>query len=134
MAIKVYIAARGQDQHLASEVRAQLARQAVGCTSRWIDQNLANESHDEAQLDIDDVRAADALIVIKPKDSHRETTGGHHVETGIALERGIPVLLLGERENVFHHHAGVRVFPWPVASWSALADEVTIAALQRGLR
>jgi hypothetical protein len=129
--LKVYIAARGQDQHLASLCRAELAPHGVACTSQWIDKDLAFESHDEAQLDIDDVRAADALIVIKPKDSHRETTGGHHVETGIALERGIPILLLGERENVFHHHDGVRIIPWPVASWSVLADEVTIAVLER---
>ena len=129
--IKVYIAARGQDQHLANVCRQELAPHGIASTSQWIDEDLAQESHGEAQMDIDDVRAADALIVIKPKDSHRETTGGHHVETGIALERGMSILLLGERENVFHHHARVQIIPWPIVSWATLADDITIAVLAR---
>ena len=131
MSLKVYIAARGEDQLLAKLARTMLDVLGIQSTARWIDQSLVNESHDEAQMDIDDVRSADALILIKPKDSHRTTTGGPHVETGIALERGLPIVLLGERENVFHQHQGVRVLPWPIVSWSAVADEIAIAVLER---
>jgi len=123
--VKVYIAARGQDQLLAKLCRQMLEPYGIRCTSRWLDQTLINESHDEAQMDLDDVRAADALIVLKPKDSHGLTTGGHHVETGVALERGLPIILLGEAENVFHQHDSVRVFRWPVASWRLLSDVIT---------
>ncbi len=124
MTVKVYIAARGEDQILAKLCRQSLEPYGIGCTARWIDQSLVNESHDEAQMDIDDVRDADALVLIKPRDSHRHTTGGHHVETGVALERGMPIVLLGEVENVFHQHASVAVMTWPIASWQLLADVV----------
>jgi hypothetical protein len=129
--ITVYIAARGEDQILAKLCRINLAQYGVGSTARWIDQALVNESHDEAQMDIDDVRAADALVLIKPVESHRRTTGGHHVETGVALERGMPIVLLGQPENVFHRHQHVRVVAWPVESWEALADEVSVAVNAR---
>jgi hypothetical protein len=73
-------------------------------------------------MDLEDVRAADALVVIKPTTSHRDSTGGHHVETGIALERGLPIILLGEAENVFHQHERVHVLSWPVDTWAHVAE------------
>jgi len=132
MTIKVYIAARSQEQILAAFCRQQLDLHGIGCTSRWIDEPLVNESHDEAQMDLDDVRAADALVLIKPKDTHHETTGGHHVETGVALERGLPIVLLGDRENVFHRHGSVTTLAWPIVSWTAVADQVRQVVAQRG--
>ena len=33
--------------------------------------------------------------------------GGRHVETGIAIERDMPLFVYGPRENVFHHLDGV---------------------------
>ena len=122
--LKVYIAARGEDQALAALCRDLLSHFGIECTSRWIGQSLVNETHDEAQMDLDDVRRADALVVIKPMTSHRQTTGGHHVETGIALERGMPIILLGQPENVFHQHTQVSVMLWPVQDWAGLADLV----------
>lgn len=126
--VKAYIAARGQDQKLAAFCRQQLEVHGVISTARWIDEPLVNESHDEAQMDLDDVRAAQVLIVIKPKTSHNETTGGHHVETGVALERGIPIVLLGDLENVFHRHESVYRMEWPVASWADVALVVGLLA------
>lgn len=122
--LTVYIAARGEDQALAALCRALLAPYGIGSTARWIDQSLVNESHDEAQMDLDDVRAADALVVIKPRSSHGKTTGGHHVETGVALERGIPIILLGEAENVFHQHRQVTVCGWPIVHLASLAATI----------
>lgn len=110
---RIYIAARGQDQAKARDLRDALVSYGIGSTARWIDQSLANESHDEAQQDIDDVRMADVLVLLKPKESHLHTTGGHHVETGLAMAYGIPVLLLGEVENVFHRHDTVMVCDYP---------------------
>jgi hypothetical protein len=127
--VRVYIAARGEDQALAAEVRAHLSLAGIGCTARWIDQSLTNESHDEAQQDIEDVRAAHVLVLLKPIDSHRRTTGGHHVETGIALERGLPVVLLGEIENVFHHHDQVTALAFPRSTRDFVTVATTILAL-----
>jgi hypothetical protein len=120
---RVYIAARGQDQARARDLRDELHSFGITSTARWIDQSLDNESHDEAQQDIDDVRMADVLVLLKPKESHLHTTGGHHVETGLAMAYGIPVLLLGAAENVFHRHDTVTVRNYP-----ANAAEVYIVA------
>jgi len=124
--IRVYIAARGEDQSMAKELREDLSQAGIDCTARWIDQSLANESHDEAEMDILDVRRADVLLLLKPVASHRTTTGGHHVETGVALAMGMPVVLLGERENVFHHHDTVTVVPFPVWDTDIIALAMTI--------
>jgi hypothetical protein len=66
----------------------------------------------------------DVLLLLKPVASHRTTTGGHHVETGVALAMGMPVVLLGERENVFHHHDTVTVVPFPVWDTDIIALHV----------
>ncbi len=42
---------------LTGSAAAHLSLAGIGCTARWIDQSLTNESHDEAQQDIEDVRA-----------------------------------------------------------------------------
>jgi nucleoside 2-deoxyribosyltransferase len=133
---RVYIAARGQDQAKARELREALVSYGIGSTARWIDQSLANESHDEAQQDIDDVRMADVLVVLKPKASHLHTTGGHHVETGLAMAYGIPVLLLGEVENVFHRHDTVTVceFPTNPIQVYLVAKAVYALVMERGKR
>jgi len=129
MQTSVYIAARGKDQALASLVRDFLSLAGITSTAQWIDQPLTNESHAEAQQDIDDVRRAHVLVLLKPVASHRETTGGHHVETGIALERGMPVLLLGETENVFHQHESVTTLPFPESPRDFSSMAATVRAL-----
>jgi nucleoside 2-deoxyribosyltransferase len=37
------------------------------------------------------------------------TGGGRHVEFGYALAKGKRVVVIGERENVFHHHPSVKL-------------------------
>lgn len=131
--MSVYIAARGEDQALAATVRDHLELAGFEVTARWIDQSLSNESHDEAQQDIDDVRRALVLVLLKPASAHRQTTGGHHVETGIALEREMPILLLGDIENVFHRHESVRVMPLPTSprDYKSVAEVIRILVRQR---
>jgi len=127
--VRVYIASRGEDQAVSADIRAQLSLAGIESTAQWIDQSLTSESHDEAEMDILDVRRADVLVLVKPASSHRRTTGGHHVETGVALGMGMPVVLLGERENVFHHHQTVTVVPFPVSARDFFALAGTIKGL-----
>jgi hypothetical protein len=54
-----------------------------------------------AQDDYDDVVAADRLIAFTEQPRSGNSRGGRHVELGIALGRGIPVTVIGPRENVF---------------------------------
>lgn len=76
------------------------------------------------QQDLEDVEAADVFILLTPKflriDLLAGSSGGRHVETGIALAKGIPVIVVGEPENIFHRHAGVRVF----SAWWHMCDHV----------
>lgn len=68
------------------------------------------EAH--AQMDLDDIDAADALVhytaqYLQSRDpslgsvTHNLHSGGRHVETGYALGKGIPVVVVGPLENIF---------------------------------
>ena len=67
----------------------------------WVLRARANE-------DRIDVERSDAVIVFTDTPS---TTGGRHVEVGIALAHRIPVFVIGPRENVFHYPSDVRQYP-----------------------
>lgn len=102
------------------EVRARWAPEIV-VTSRWID-----GKHDgiPAQIcaidDLEDIDAADALVLVNPRHLHGSGRGGRHVELGYALARGKRVLLVGDRENVFHSHPSVECYATLDDAFSAL--------------
>ena len=99
------------------EVRGALARIGVGTTSRWLnghhgidfDAISGEERGRFAQEDLDDLDAADTFVLWNPRHHHRGGRGGRHVETGYALAHGKRVILVGERENVFHYLPEVEV-------------------------
>ena len=90
----------------------------VDVTASWLDEThditpgttgaATDLSDDEvarhAATDLDDVANADLLVLITADVAGVEaaTSGGRHVETGFALASGIPVLVVGAPENVFH--------------------------------
>lgn len=55
-----------------------------------------------AQDDWDDVNAAEIVISFTEPPRSRANRGGRHVEFGIALARGVRVIVVGYRENIFH--------------------------------
>ena len=113
--MKVYLASRYGDRGVLVEVRGALFRVGVGVTSRWLDGHhgidaISNEERGRfAQEDLDDIDAADAFVLWNPRHHHRTGRGGRHVETGHALARRKRVILVGERENVFHYLPQVEV-------------------------
>lgn len=88
------------------EWRALLAEHGVTVTSRWINDEHSDRDEsryaDYARVDLADIEAADAVIAYSPRENFRTGRGGRHVELGYALARGMRVILVGERENVFH--------------------------------
>ena len=55
-----------------------------------------------AEDDVEDVFSADTLIFFsEPPDSHSKR-GGRHVEFGMALAQGKRIIVIGDRENIFH--------------------------------
>lgn len=79
--------------------------------SRWIDFDAGSvNEYDpsvqarEALNDWEDLHEAEALVLL-----NLEKSEGKAVETGIALTRGIPVIVIGQRTNVFHHLPQVHI-------------------------
>jgi hypothetical protein len=127
--MRFYVAAHSRNY--AALVKNELERRGHECTSRWIADDTKFGTGDYcdserqllAVLDEQDVRdAADGLILLAESRGHL-VPGGKHVETGIALALGHPVYVIGDRENIFHWHPRVRVFPEIGAFFSFLERE-----------
>jgi len=118
--MKVYLAApysrKDEIKGYAEELRAG----GVTVTSSWLEephtpttqmQDLTHEEHLKyAVQDVKDVHAA-KLLVFFTDPTGTIVRGGRHVEFGIALERRMPIFVIGEqRENIFHHMPGVMHF------------------------
>lgn len=128
-AVKVYIAARTEDQARAAAIRALLHAHGVGCTSRWLDlDDVPRVSPEGAAGCLEDIDRCDVFLLVNPREAHRSGTGGRHTETGFAIGRGKPTLIFGEAENVFHTYARVQVVPDDVTP-SVLATIVKLAAV-----
>jgi hypothetical protein len=73
-------------------------------TSRWLDfRKMPSWSYGIAREDCEDLMAADAVIIFTEIPNKVLATGGRHVEFGLALAQGKRVIVVGPRENVFHH-------------------------------
>lgn len=136
--LSVYLCARFQDAATMREWAAALAVENIVTTSRWITgahDEGAGPADDEtlrrfASEDLEDLRAADALVAWNPRWVHRSGRGGRHVELGYALAIGKPVILVGERENVFHWLDAVAWVPVPDALPQAIRDVVRARAIR----
>lgn len=126
--MKVYLAAPFGWQAEMRAIRDQLTARGVVVTSRWIDRG-PGPGADHRQLnddparfaadaveDIRDVSAADWMISFT--QGAVAARGGRHVEFGLGLAMGKRMLLVGEREHVFHALDVVEHYP----DWSSLVD------------
>lgn len=120
--LRVYVAARWDDRGDACIAKAILEEHGVVCTSTWLTPHdnqsmdalkakgsVVQECREKAVKDFEDIDGSDCVLLLSAKKSHRNGTGGKHVETGYAMARGKPVFVMGERENIFHYHPMVRV-------------------------
>lgn len=111
---RLYVAAPWADQASGRAVRAALTTAGFVVQARWLDlnQQASHDLADQARVDWDDLCGAEGLVVVNTRLSE-----GKAVETGIALARGIPVVVIGARTNVFHHLPTLRVVP---TVWEAI--------------
>ena len=118
--LKIYIASRWDDRPDALLIKKFIEDKGLICTSTWLtphdEQSMdalkggaIEKPRQRAVKDFEDIDAADVYLVYSPKKSHRNGTGGKHVELGYALAKGKTCVLVGERENIFHYHPAVRV-------------------------
>lgn len=100
--MKVYIACHSVE--LVANAAAKLHAAGIIIHSTWHWQEfLPTEQHSEserreiAERDRREVRESDALVLIAGPDKY---SGGKFVEAGIAIGSGVPVVVLGRRENM----------------------------------
>jgi hypothetical protein len=119
--MKFYLAARYSRASELNLYRQMLEQHGHTVTSRWLEggheltkegiglspQAADSERRRYALEDWSDLM--DAEIVISFTEEPRKTNGrgGRHVEFGAALATRKPCIVIGPRENVFHHYPGV---------------------------
>lgn len=125
--MKVYLAARYSRYPEMQGYAAQLTECGHEVTARWIlgDHELRADGQSDAdewavrwaQEDWDDLVAADVVISFTegPTNVPGRARGGRHVEFGAALALRKRVIVVGYRENVFHHLPHVEF----AADWEA---------------
>jgi nucleoside 2-deoxyribosyltransferase len=104
--LHVYLAGRSEDVDAVRTLRERLGAVGIACTSSWLTKFDESERVGALRC-LMDIARADALVLVNLSRVHRSGTGGRHVETGVALTLGKPVVVLGSRENVFHHLGAV---------------------------
>jgi len=111
--MKIYIATKKQDAAVALRRKLkEIFQDKVSFVSSWIDQESYGNTPICQKMAIaerceNDVKQCDLLINIADEVN---THGGKHVELGIALALGKKIMVLGRKENIFHHHKSVIFF------------------------
>ncbi len=113
--MKIYIAGMYSRRLELLEVSRMFAAAGHKITARWLDgdeEKPGMTQRDKGQMDVDDVVAADVVILFStPKEMFTRTgegtSGGRHFEFGLALGLRKKMILVGPPESVFHHVAQV---------------------------
>ncbi len=116
--VRVYLAAPYAAREQVRLIAAGLRRGGYEITSRWLDETheitdgttgAAAELTDQqvsqhAYDDLLDIDIADVLVAFTGASLSvaNAGSGGRHVETGYALAKGLPIIVVGPPENVFH--------------------------------
>ncbi|MBA3949780.1 MAG: hypothetical protein H0X44_07535 [Acidobacteria bacterium] len=129
--MSVYLSGQFEDGPALLHVRDDLLRAGYRVTSRWLNSGFATPATSLAgqpgaagklaaiaHQDIEDIMAADVLVVFNPPEACAIGRGGRHVETGYALALGKKVIVVGARGNVFHWMPEVTV----VSGWDDLLE------------
>lgn len=101
--MKIYLSARFGRRDEMQSVRSEIILAGHHVVSRWLDAGDNDDLAVAAIVDLDDLRSSDCLIVFSETPDVGYTTGGRHVELGLAIALHKPVCVIGPRENVFFH-------------------------------
>ncbi len=118
----IFLSSRYSRRDEMREWRTKLQELGFEVNCRWLDteweetQRVTSAAPPEyreefAHKDAEDVANCDCLIAFtEAPDSGGNNRGGRHVEYGMALALGKVVVVIGYRENIFHHAKGVIFF------------------------
>ena|ERR1035437_2792971 len=106
--MKIYLAAPYAEMQRVREWAARLEAVGHSITSKWIYGNEEGRTlHAAAQMDLDDIDVADAVVsMVLPKGT-MFSSGGRHVEFGYGFARDKLMIIVGDGENIFHEHDSV---------------------------
>lgn len=124
MPTKLYLAALFARRAEMESIADLLKTKGFEIVARWVyggEDGLTREQI--ATLDLEDVDKADTVVSFTHERGTMTNGGGRHVEFGYALARGKRLVVIGDRENVFHHHSAIRVYPTLGAWLHALCRE-----------
>lgn len=111
-------------EHICSSSWLRGSREITAGTVGACEQSSYESVSAHANDDLDDVASSDALVIVtgnvldmilaEPIPAQWLHTGGRHVEMGYAVAKGMPVIVVGQAENVFQrifgHHIPVPEF------------------------
>lgn len=138
--MRIYLAARfGRQQELRG-YRDELVAMGHIVTSRWLDEesqagDVGNDGSPDAlrhfaEIDLQDLVDADCVVSFTEAPSAAPARGGRHVEFGVAWSIGKRLIVIGHRENVFHHLVEVEF----CETWEAARDSRLQALVIDGVR
>jgi nucleoside 2-deoxyribosyltransferase len=109
--VKIYLAALFSRRAEMEQIADRLKAEGFEITARWVYGGEDGLTRTEiALLDLEDVDQADVVMSFTHPYGTATSGGGRHVEFGYALAKSKRVILIGERENVFHHHPNVATY------------------------
>jgi len=109
--MKTYLAARFSRREEMEELASHLPWLGHECIARWVfggEEGLSRE--DIAELDLEDVRSCEMLILFTHPRGEPQPGGGRFVEFGYALALGKRCVVIGPRENIFMDAKGIEVY------------------------
>lgn len=115
-----YLAAQFSWKDSIAAKKKQLEQLGFKVTSTWTDEvadpkcslkDFSGDYHKEmADRDLREINEADVLVAFSVDPDTLTRRGGRHVEFGYALGKGKSVVVVGPRENIFHHLPNVKQF------------------------
>lgn len=107
--MRLYLAARMSRLPELARYRKELEGMGYEVTSRWLNNEEDGLTFaDIADLDLDDVRRADAIVLFTQEAGSANVGGNRLIEFGYAWALGKDLNIVGEKELVFLHHPRVR--------------------------
>lgn len=119
--MRAYLAAAYSRRERIQKVAAYLESKGVEIVSTWLQETYSPTidirtlpggiNQALAEKDIEEIRSCDTLIFFAEEQDAQPPRGGRHVEFGVALGLGKRVVVVGAKENIFHHLPLVEVIP-----------------------
>lgn len=118
--VKVYLAALFSRREEMEERASELRSLGYVCNAKWVFGGEEGLTRAEiAEVDLEDIRDCDTLVVFTHPRGTPLPGGGRHFETGYAFALGKPVVVVGDREHIFLDHPDVTVYP----DWDSLLKD-----------